>query len=203
MSGSATSSSALLSSAVLALTLCAPPSFVQLDLREQLTVSAPSGKVYLTLEEALKLALPDCEIERATTYLTAEQKKLADELAGEALESSVVRPYIGRKDGKIVGTVYFDTHKVRTLRETILVLVDKDQKVARIELLAFGEPDEYAPKAEWYGQFVGKALDDELNLKRGIRSIAGASLTARATTSAVRRVLAAHRVLNPIDGGGK
>jgi hypothetical protein len=188
---------------LLALALCAHPSVAIDGQREDCVATASAGKVYLTLEEALKLALPDCEIERATAYLTDDQKKKADELAGEALESSVVRPYIGRKDGKLVGTVYFDTHKVRTLRETILVLVDKDQKVARIELLAFGEPDEYAPKPEWYGQFVGKALDDELNLKRGIRNIGGASLTARATTSAVRRVLAAHKVLNPGDGGGK
>ena len=166
-------------------------------------LAMPASTTHITLEEALKLALPDCQVERATVYLTDDQKKRADELAGEPLDSAIVRPYIGRKDGVLVGTVYFDSHRVRTLRETILVLVDTDQKVARIELLAFGEPDEYAPKADWYGQFIGKQLDDELNLKRGIRNIAGASLTARATTSAVRRVLAAHKVLNPAGGGGK
>jgi hypothetical protein len=162
-----------------------------------------SGKTYPTLDEALKLALPDCEIERATVYMTDAQKKRAGELAGEALESGIARPYVGRKDGKLVSTVYFDAHKVRTLRETILVLVDTDHKVARIELLAFGEPDEYAPKGKWYAQFVGRELDDELELERGIRNIAGASLTARATTAAVRRVLAIHEALNPKDGGGK
>jgi hypothetical protein len=160
---------------------------------------APSaaGKVYLTPDEALKLALPGCVIERSTVYLTDEQKARVEKLAGSALESAIVYPYVGKKDGTLVGTVYFETHRVRTLRETLLVLVDRDSKVGRIELLAFGEPDEYAPKGEWYAQFVGKPLDDELALKRSIRGIAGASLTARATTDAVRRVLALHQTLDP------
>ena len=51
--------------------------------------------------------------------------------------------------------------------------------------------------AAWYGQFPGKGLDADLDLKRGIHPVAGASLTARATTAAVRRVLALHRVLAP------
>jgi hypothetical protein len=67
--------------------------------------------------------------------------------------------------------------------------------VARLEVLAFAEPEEYLPRARWYGQFLGRALDDELNLGRGIRGVSGATLTARATTRAVRRVLAVHAVL--------
>ncbi|MDH3816392.1 MAG: hypothetical protein OEV48_17995 [Acidobacteriota bacterium] len=37
-------------------------------------------------------------------------------------------------------------------------------------------------------------MDDELALKRDIRPVTGATLTARATTEAVRRVLAIHAV---------
>jgi hypothetical protein len=151
----------------------------------------------ITLEEALALALPGCEIERQVVYLTDEQKKQAAELAGVPVESGIVRPYRGTKDGKLAGTVYFDAHKVRTLRETLLVLVDPAGKVARVELVAFGEPDEYAPRARWFAQFAGRALDDELQLDRGIRGITGATLSARAATAAVRRVLALHAVLDP------
>ena len=45
----------------------------------------------------------------------------------------------------------------------------------------------------------GRKLDDDLALKRGIRSVTGATLTARATTEAVRRILALHRVVEEED----
>jgi len=175
--------------------------------------AAQPGKDYPTLVEALELVFGEVEIERGTIYLTREQRKAAEELAGEELSSAIVHPYTASKDGEILGTAWVDTHRVRTLRQTVLIVVDPDQRVRRVELLAFGEPEEYVPRGSWYGQFKGRRLDDELDLKRGIRGITGATLTARATTSAVRRVLAVHRVLNgpppppppepPGEGGGK
>ena len=62
-------------------------------------------------------------------------------------------------------------------------------------MLEFSEPEQYMPRGAWYGQLAGKGLDAELDLSRGIRPVAGATLTARATTAAVRRVLALHQVL--------
>jgi hypothetical protein len=100
------------------------------------------------------------------------------------------------REGKVVGTAYFDTHRVRTMPETILVLVDAAGAVARIEVLSFQEPEDYLPLPRWYAQFPGRLLDDELSLKRAIRPVAGATLTTNATTDAVRRVLALHRVLS-------
>jgi hypothetical protein len=85
---------------------------------------------------------------------------------------------------------------VRTQAETLMIAVDPQGKVARIEVLSFREPEEYLPRGAWYQQFVGKALGPELQLKRAILPVSGATLTARATTSAVRRVLALHQVIS-------
>jgi len=156
---------------------------------------AAAGKVFLTVEEALHLAFPDCEIERRTIYLSEEQKQEAKELARLELESSIVRPYVATKKGKRIGTAYFDTHEVRTKRETVMIAVDPGGKILRLELLAFAEPEDYIPRGKWYGQFKGKRLDAGLNLKRDIKGVTGATLTARATTSAARRSLALHEVL--------
>ena len=113
-----------------------------------------------------------------------------------AIESALVTRYTGRDaDGKIVGTAYFDTHRVRTLEETLMVVVGADGRVARVEILAFGEPPEYLPKKGWLGQFAGHALDEELSVKRGIRGITGATLSSQAATDAVRRILAIHEAL--------
>jgi hypothetical protein len=162
-------------------------------------VTAGGERVELTVDEAVKLAFPKCETKKSTVYLTEEQERRVAKLAGTPLGSAIARPIEARKDGKLVGTAYVDAHKVRTMKETLFVVVDPDGKVARIELLAFAEPEEYAPRGKWYAQFLGRSLDDELQLKRGIRGIAGASLSARATTDAVRRVLALHKVLSETD----
>ena len=161
------------------------------------SASAPRAvEVHLTLAEALALSFPGATIERGTEYLTEEQVARAEALARETVESAVVHPYRAVRDGVVVGTAWVDVHRVRALRETVLVAVGPDQRVLRVELLAFGEPEEYVPRGSWYGQFQGRGLDDELDLRRGIRGITGATLTARATTAAVRRVLALQRVVD-------
>lgn len=163
--------------------------------------AAADGKVFLTQEEALKLAFPGAKIERRTAYLTEAQQKAAQKHSGdEEPPSALATYYVGTKDGREVGMAYFDTHTVRTMPETIMVVVDPSGAIARIEVLSFSEPEEYLPKAHWYQQFQGRPLDDELSMKRGIRAVTGATLTARATTDAARRALALHRVL---QSGGK
>ncbi len=157
-----------------------------------------SGKVFLTQEEALRLAFPPgATVVRKTAFLTVGQQESARKLCGaDRAPSGLVASYEGTVDGRVVGTAYFDTHVVRTQPETILVLVDPAGAIARIEVLAFAEPEEYLPRANWYAQFAGKKLDDALAVKRGIRPVSGATLTARATLEAARRILAVHQVLH-------
>ena len=154
----------------------------------------------MTADEALALAYPDCRVERATVYLTEAQREEAERLSGGEVRRAVVHPYQVRCGGRAAGTAYFDVHRVRTLEETLMVALDAGGRVLRIEVLSFREPREYLPRDLWYRQFDGKALSPELDLERGIRGVTGATLTGRATTEAVRRVLALHRVLAAAGG---
>lgn len=161
-----------------------------------LVATAMDAKVFLSQGEALKLAFPAATVERKTAFLTTEQQHEARKLSGdEAPPGALVAYYVATKDGREIGTAYFDTHIVRTMPETIMVVVDAAGSASRIEVLSFLEPEEYLPRPHWYEQFQGKPLNDELSMKRGIRPVAGATLTARATTEAARRVLALHRVI--------
>jgi Na+-translocating ferredoxin:NAD+ oxidoreductase RnfG subunit len=159
------------------------------------------AKVFLTMDEALELAFPGCAVESHTVYLTESQLARARELAGVEIAGAMVRPYVARCDGRAAGAAYFDTHRVRTLPETLMIVVGADGTLGRVEMLAFREPEDYIPRDTWYDQFTGERLDSELSLKRGIRGVTGATLTARATTDAVRRVLALDRVIT--EGGGE
>jgi hypothetical protein len=154
-----------------------------------------AAKVFVTVDEALKLAFPGCEITRKTAFLTPEQVKRARDLAGAEVPSALVNYYEALKGGQPAGTAWFDTHRVRTLPETLMVAVDPQGRVGRIEVVSFREPEEYLPRGVWYEQFRGRSLDPDLQLKRGIHPVTGATLTARATTDAVRRVLALRQVV--------
>lgn len=161
------------------------------------------ARVFLTQEEALRLAFsPGVTVERRTAFLTEVERQQARRLArSEAAPGALVTYYVGLRDGQPVATAYFDTHFVRTQPETIMVLVDPTGSVARVEVLSFLEPEDYLPLPRWYGQFAGRPLDDELSLKKGIHPVSGATLTARATTEAVRRVLALDRVIRAETAG--
>jgi len=163
-----------------------------------LLLAAPQGgpgKVYLTPEEALALAFPGCVVERRTEYLDKAEEKRVEALARAELEARVVRPYVATRDGKLVGTAYFDAHRVRTKNEVLMLVVGPDERLKRVEVLSFAEPLEYLPKPAFYAQFAGKKLEDGLAVGRDVRGIAGATLSAGATSEAVRRALAVHRVL--------
>ena len=128
-------------------------------------------------------------------YLTSDQRRRASDLAGEAIQTSLVGRYIATLGVETAGRAYVDTNVVRTKKETLLISLDPRGLVRRIDVTAFLEPSEYRPPALWLGQYAGRPFDEGLRLNRTIRPIAGATLTARAVNSAVRRILAIDAVL--------
>jgi hypothetical protein len=152
--------------------------------------------VYETREEALARAFPaPAAIERRTVFLTPEQRERASREARSKIESSLVVAYVGRAPSGPLGTAYFDTHSVRTAAETILVTVRPDGSVGGVEVVAFGEPEDYLPRSAWLRLFFGRKLDPDLAVGRGLAHVSGATLTTRAIADAVRRVLAVHAIL--------
>lgn len=149
----------------------------------------------VTREEALSTAFPGATIKQSMIFLTAEEQKEASRLAGIPVSSALVAQYSASRDGKNAGAAYLDTHVVRTKKESLLLIVNPEGKLMRVEVVAFLEPPEYMPPDIWYRQFDGRALNDEMQLKRSIHPVTGATLTARATTEAVRKALAIDQVL--------
>jgi Na+-translocating ferredoxin:NAD+ oxidoreductase RnfG subunit len=165
-----------------------------------------AAQVLLTQEEALELAFgADARMERRTAFLTDDQIERVRELVGgdAEVEQHVVSYYVAMRPGGTVpaGVAYFDAHRVRTLPEVLMVAVDGEGRVSRIEVLKFSEPPDYLAPEGWLAQFDGRGLDDGLSLKGDIVTMTGATLTSKAVTGAVRRALALHRVLRPLDAG--
>lgn len=155
-----------------------------------------SAATFLTQDEALSQAFPDAQVERKGHVLTDAQMEAAATLAGKPLPSALVTAYVATRNGAVVGTAYFDAHRIHSLPQTLMIVVKPDGTVGDVVVLAFAEPPKYRAPAAWMNQFIGRHLSPQLQLKKDIQGISGATLTARATTKAVRRALALHAVLN-------
>ena len=146
-------------------------------------------------QEALALAFPKAQFTRKEHFLTEAQASRVKTLSGVELSGQFIVAYEARRDGKVQGVGFFDTHRVRTLNETALVAVNAQGQVQRVEVIAFREPQEYLAKPTWVQQIPGRKLDADLQLNRAIRPLSGATLTAHALTDASRRCLALWQVL--------
>jgi hypothetical protein len=171
------------------------PVFVPVVMVLAAVCQAVLGASVISREEALALAYPGASIRPETIFLTEQERKEAATRAGVEIASPLVARYIATRDGKLAGRAYVDTHTVRTKKESLLILLGENGLVKRIEVTAFLEPPEYQVSPSWYAQYQGKTLDENLNLQRSVRPVAGATLTATAANQAVRRVLAIDQVL--------
>jgi Na+-translocating ferredoxin:NAD+ oxidoreductase RnfG subunit len=160
---------------------------------------APPGagaKVFYSRSEALEMAFPEADhIEAETFVLADDQVSQIEELAKSRVDSKLVKIYKGLKDGELLGYAVIDVHRVRTLPEAFMVVIDPQGSVRSLRVLAFHEPLDYLPTGRWYEQFGDKGLEAPLRVGGDIHGVVGATLSAHATTSGVRRALAYYRVL--------
>lgn len=146
----------------------------------------------MTQQQALARAFPSgTTVTRQAIFLTAQQLAAAKKDSGVDFEDQLVVRYAGSNGAY----AYFDTHRVRTLPETVMIVVAAGGRIERIDILSFDEPGDYQPKQRWIDQFKSRKLDDDLSLKRSIRPISGASLSGRAIVNASRKILALHKVI--------
>lgn len=149
-----------------------------------------------TRDQALQLAFPGSQIESTMIFLTDQELQEASKLSGEKIESPLVARFIAKLNSQQVGRAYLDTNLVRTKKQSLLVMLNPEGTIKRVEVVTFLEPPEYMATDRWYQQFEGKSLTDDLRINRDIHPITGATLTARATIDAVRRVLAIDQILS-------
>ena len=158
--------------------------------------ASAEARVLMTQEQALASAFPaGARVVRQKFFLSAPQLDAARKESGVDFRDELVVRYAGFSGDRLLGYAYFDAHRVRTLPETVMVVVAPDGSVDRVDILSFDEPTDYFPKRRWIDQLLHRKLDDDLSLTGAVRPISGASLTGRAIVAATRKVLALHRVL--------
>jgi hypothetical protein len=143
-----------------------------------------------------ELTCADCErVEPRDIFLSEGQRERIEKMAGSKLEGDLLTVYEGYRGEKVVRYAVLDTHLVRTLPETLLIVLDGSGALAATYLMAFHEPMEYRPSERWLDVLDNQRLSDDLRVGRAIVGITGATLSARAVVASVRRTLAAYEVL--------
>lgn len=154
------------------------------------------GKIFYAKDEALKLAFPEADsVETRTFFLKDAELHRAQQMARTRIDSKLFTFYVGSKNGQILGYAAIDSHIVRSLPETILVVLSPEGQVRSTVVLAFHEPPEHMPSDKWLSQFRQKRLDRELWPGRDIAGILGSTLTVQAISQGVRKVLALFEIL--------
>ncbi len=156
--------------------------------------AASLAKIYYSKQEAMELAFgKDAEVEMLPLFLTSEQRRRIEQKARTKLESSLYTLYVGKRDGSPVGYAAIETHTVRTKPETLLIVLNPDGTLKRIEILAFHEPQEYQPPDRWFAQLLGGVSLEDLRLGGEVEGISGATLSARAAIESVRKIVSLYR----------
>ena len=149
--------------------------------------------VRVALEQAFS-EVDGLRIEAEVFFLSDEEVASLSQRLERQVEPVIVR-YVVRANETVLGVGYVDTHRVRTLSESILIVIDASGALKTIGVLAFGEPKEYLPHERWYAQFDGLSLDAPIKYGREIDAVTGATLTGRSTVDAVARVAMLHEAL--------
>jgi len=153
---------------------------------------------YASADEVLTRSFPGAAFDKRVVRFSSDERKKIQALTKKKFFKRHMVFYIATKDGAIQGYGVIGNERGKTRQITFMVLLDKDGVVKDLDILAFRESQGYeVENPRWRSQFRGKTARSRLRLKRDIRNISGATLSARAVTKGVKNVLAAFEVARP------
>ncbi|SNZ06384.1 FMN-binding domain-containing protein [Persephonella hydrogeniphila] len=147
------------------------------------------GGLLIKPEEAIKKIFPDYSFEKKSFMIDRKTKSLIQKKFRTKLKSSIFRVYLIKKGSEIKAYGLLHSHRVRTKKETILIVMDKNCSVLDIEVIAFYEPPEYIPPEKWIKNLKGKNPETPPVIKKNIPNITGATLSSRAIADATRQAI--------------
>lgn len=162
---------------------------------------AVTARVYLLPERALEQVFPGSEVQRQSIYLSeAEQSQLAMQGGGDA--GRFFTAYLARRQGRLEGIAFFDTHRVRTKEQTLCIAVAPGGRILQVRIISFFEPTDFLPPQRWLDLFRNRTRADSLQPGSDLPAITGATMTSTASARAVRRALWLYDLLRSrgIDG---
>lgn len=146
----------------------------------------------ISYESYMKKAYKECSVKSNNIFLTSRQLEMIKKKIAKSKVSSLVNYFdVSCKNKKF--KVFLDTHRVRTLNETILVEIQAD-KITDIVITNFMEPLEYKLPLSWIKQLKGKTSSSKLKISDDVDGLTGATLSSHALVKAAKKILVYNRV---------
>jgi FAD:protein FMN transferase len=148
-------------------------------------------EVYLSPEQALELAFPGADsVEKEEVRLSPAQKERVERRLGWRLADGALTVRKSFAGGRLLGysVVAEEIGKYKPI--TFMVSAAPDFRADRVDVLVYREPrGAEVRKARFLRQFKGKSGRSPLRINRDIINITGATLSVRAMSAGVKRVL--------------
>jgi hypothetical protein len=161
-------------------------------------VSAAAARTFETRDAALRRIFPaEVVVDRMTAFLSEVQMQQVEKRARAPLQVARVTYYNICLNDSLLARVYLDTHAVRSMQETLLIVLGGDGQLVRVDVLAFHEPEDYLPTPAWYELLVRLERPWAARAGDGVDAVSGATLTVNATCAALRRVCSIDDILHP------
>jgi Na+-translocating ferredoxin:NAD+ oxidoreductase RnfG subunit len=147
---------------------------------------------YSTADEAMRRFFPQATAfsERTVQLQVAEMHAIAS-ASGLPARSAAWRVWTAMQGDKPVGVMVLDGVIGKFEVIDYAVAIGNDGRVLQIEILTYRESHGYEVRLPgWRKQFVGKGVDDKLQVGEDISNISGATLSSQHVTDGVRRIVA-------------
>ncbi len=154
----------------------------------------------MTEPEALKALFPDATFKSEVKTLTDAQVKDIGEKSGlevDVASEKTQNVNIAYVNNKVVGYVIEETTKGKWGNIVFMTAINPNGSVKEVVVLASNEKKgKPVTQPHFLNQFVGKTLADKLEVKKDIQGISGATISSRAMTKGVKKVLNVFAALN-------
>lgn len=160
--------------------------------------SAHAGQI-CSEENALKAAFPEADFfKKKVAVMTREQHKKIRQLPNSKNASRIFKYTIVAKQGRFLGYAIVDTALGKSVPITFMIALSPNLTVRKVQILAHPKsPGRAILQKGFLSQFKGKGVTDKVRVGRDIDAVTGATISSRATTDVVRRVLARFSILVP------
>ena len=152
---------------------------------------------FLSVAEAQKIFFPAADkFEAETIRFTAEQRSaIARKIRGRVLNQGQ-RYWLAREGTNLLGLVVLDHVLGKHELIDYAVALDPAGKILAVEILEYRESHgSEITSQKWRNQFLGKTGEAPLRLNADIYNISGATISCRAVTDGIRRVVATYELL--------
>ncbi len=130
------------------------------------------------------------KVTKSQFKLNSKDIKIIQKSAKAKVGSNTIRLYRVKNGSKIEGYAVLLLQTIRTKKAAVLFVMDRNQILKSVEIVAFSEPREYKPNQSWLDVFDGKSKSDNLFAGKGIPTITGATMSARAISDVARVAIA-------------